>query len=36
LKTLIGLPEVIAFIEQRGMLKSGIGEPLTQPAQRAR
>ena len=35
LKTLVGLPEVIAFIEQRGMLKSGIGEPLTQPAQRA-
>ena len=36
LKTLVGLPEVIAFIEQRGMLKSGIGEPLAQPAQRAR
>ena len=36
LKTLVGLPDVIAFIEQRGMLKSGIGEPLAQPAQRAR
>ena len=36
LKTLVGLPDVIAFIEQRGMLKSGIGEPLAQPAHRAR
>ena len=34
LKTLVGLPDVIAFIEQRGMLKSGIGESLTQSAHR--
>ncbi len=35
LKTLVGLPDVIAFIEQRGMLKSGIGESLAQSAHRA-